>query len=109
MKSSLNSTSQMSMYVLGSICIHQSVICQYNSNVLTLVAATLMLQVIPLVESVDLGSRAFAQHVCLWRHEDGWLHALLYAAMNSELKLAMWLCKLYRTIFNFPLDQRCNE
>ena len=70
-------------------------------NVLTLVAATLMLQVIPLVEDVYLGSRAFAQHVCLWRHEDGWLHALLYAAMNSELELAMWLCKLYRTILSF--------
>ena len=70
-------------------------------NVLTLVAATLMLQVIPLVEDVDLGSRAFAQHVCLWRHEDGWLHAICYAAMNSELKLAMWLCKLYRTILPF--------
>ena len=68
--------------MIGSTYIqHSSETCQYNSNVLTLVAVTCYVAGLFDISEVDwLGLQVYNRHVCLWHFEDEGPHAYSYSA-----------------------------
>ena len=78
--------------MIGSTCIqHSSETCQYNSNVLTLVAVTCY--VAGLFDISEVGLQVYNQHVCLWHFEDEGPHAYRYsAAMKCNSQMSYVRC-----------------
>ena len=61
--------------------LHSSETCQYNSNVLTLVAISCIVAGLIDISEVDwLGLQVYNQHVCMWHFEDEGLHAIVISA-----------------------------
>ena len=61
--------------------LHSSETCQYNSNVLTLVAATYYVAgLFDVSEVYWIGLQVYNQHDCLWHFEDEGPHAYRYSA-----------------------------
>ena len=69
-----------------------------------------MLQVTALVDVAELGSRVFAQHVCLWRSWRKRTPCYCFPCyLNSDICASLELCKLYQTILFSAGSFRCND
>ena len=57
-----------------------------------------------------LGSRVYAQHVCLWRSWRKWTPCYCFpCCLNSDICASLELCKLYRTILLSAGSFWCND